>query len=282
MLHAKQASKRKRRSKAVPVLGAAGLLSLAGGVSTQAAGPAADIPARHVQPSHEITLSEVEVSDVSLATFYVFDKEMRSPPAFSSLEAAAADAVMAVAAAEAEAAEAEDAAAGDAEAEAAAALEAASGAAAAAAAVAEAVACPGAPAPCARLHSRPVADELNQKSRPAANSRAAPSWQHPTSSQIASRETGAQSCLSLDFRRFQVTPWILSNDELCRRPGRPGQTGTHCPILVDFQVEQKLVGVILFSKAPSHCRPSWGGGPNSPSKTNSPFFLVTLNSFSCG
>ena len=165
-------------------------------------------------------------------------RRLRSPPAFSSLEAAAADAVMAVAAAEAEAAEAEDAAAGDAEAEAAAALEAASGAAAAAAAVAEAVACPGAPAPCARLHSRPVADGLNQKSLPAANSRAAPSWRHPTSSQIASQETGAQSCLSLDFRRFRATPRILSNDELCRRPGRPGQTGTHCPTLVDFQVEQ--------------------------------------------
>ena len=75
MLHAKQASKRKRRSKAVPVLGAVGLLSLAGGASTQAAGPAADIPTRHIEPSHELTLSEEEVSDVSLATFYVFDKE---------------------------------------------------------------------------------------------------------------------------------------------------------------------------------------------------------------
>ena len=80
MLHAKQASKRKRRSKAVPVLGAAGLLSLAGGVSTQAAGPAADIPARHIEPSHELTLSEEEVSDVSLATFYVFDKETAVSP----------------------------------------------------------------------------------------------------------------------------------------------------------------------------------------------------------
>src|SRR5580658_9440285 len=81
MLHAKQASKRKRRSKAVPVLGAAGLLSLAGGgVSTLAAGPAADIPARHIEPSHELTLSEEEVSDVSLATFYVFDKENAASP----------------------------------------------------------------------------------------------------------------------------------------------------------------------------------------------------------
>jgi hypothetical protein len=75
MLHAKQASKRKRRSKAVPALGAAGLLSLAGGASAQTIGAAADIPTRHVEPSHELTLSEEEVSDVSLATFYVFDKE---------------------------------------------------------------------------------------------------------------------------------------------------------------------------------------------------------------
>jgi hypothetical protein len=80
MLHAKQASKRKRRSKAVPVLGAAGLLTLVGGASTQAAGPAADIPARHIDPSHELTLSEEEVSDVSLATFYVFDKETAVSP----------------------------------------------------------------------------------------------------------------------------------------------------------------------------------------------------------
>jgi hypothetical protein len=80
MLHAKQASKRKRRSKAVPVLGAAGLLTLVGGASTQAAGPAADIPARHIDSSHELTLSEEEVSDVSLATFYVFDKETAVSP----------------------------------------------------------------------------------------------------------------------------------------------------------------------------------------------------------
>ena len=52
------------------------------GFRTQAA-PAADIPARHVEPSHEFTLSEEEVSDVSLATFYVFDKERAAPPAFT-------------------------------------------------------------------------------------------------------------------------------------------------------------------------------------------------------
>ena len=83
MTQAKQASKRKRRSKTVPVLGAAGLLWLAGGGAATQAAPAADIPARHVEPSDEFTLSEEEVSDVSLATFYVFDKERAAPPAFT-------------------------------------------------------------------------------------------------------------------------------------------------------------------------------------------------------
>ena len=75
MLHANQAAKRKRRSKAVPVLGAAGLLSLASGASAQSVGAAVDMPTWSTDASHEITLSEEEVSDVSLATFYVFDKE---------------------------------------------------------------------------------------------------------------------------------------------------------------------------------------------------------------
>ena len=76
MSHAKQASKRKRRSKALPVLGAAGLsLSLASGASAVTSGPAADMPTRNTGASHEITLGEEEISDVSLATFYVFDKE---------------------------------------------------------------------------------------------------------------------------------------------------------------------------------------------------------------
>ena len=76
MLHAKQASKRKRRSKAVPVLGAAGLsLSLAGGAAAATGTPAADMLTRNTGVSHEITLGEEEISNVSLATFYVFDKE---------------------------------------------------------------------------------------------------------------------------------------------------------------------------------------------------------------
>jgi hypothetical protein len=76
MSHAKQVSKRKRRACAVPLLGAAGLsLSLASGASAATEGPAADIPTHNTGVSHDITLGEEEISDVSLATFYVFDKE---------------------------------------------------------------------------------------------------------------------------------------------------------------------------------------------------------------
>ena len=80
---AKHASKRKRWSKAVPVLGAAGLLSLASGALARAAGAAADVTTTSSATHHACTLSEEEVSDVSLATFYVFDKERAGPPAFT-------------------------------------------------------------------------------------------------------------------------------------------------------------------------------------------------------
>ena len=73
MSRAKQGAERKRGGKAVPILGAAGLsLTLASGASAATEAPAADVNAG---VSHEITLSEEEISDVSLATFYVFDKE---------------------------------------------------------------------------------------------------------------------------------------------------------------------------------------------------------------
>jgi hypothetical protein len=76
MSQAKQASKRKRTTKAVPVAGLAGLsLSLVGGATTAIGGPAANMPMQATVPSHEIALGEEEISDVSLATFYVFDKE---------------------------------------------------------------------------------------------------------------------------------------------------------------------------------------------------------------
>jgi hypothetical protein len=76
MPEAKQTSKRKRVTKAVPALGAAGLtFSLVGGASAAVA-PVNDVPQTpNYSPSHEITLGEEEIADVSLATFYVFDRE---------------------------------------------------------------------------------------------------------------------------------------------------------------------------------------------------------------
>ena len=74
MRNLKHTPKRTRGAKAIPVLGAAGLLSLAGGASAATA-PVADLPTQKTAPNHEIILGEEELSDVSLSTFYVFDKE---------------------------------------------------------------------------------------------------------------------------------------------------------------------------------------------------------------
>ena len=79
MSHAKQAStKRKRSMKAVPALGAAGLsLALASGVPAAASGPAAEmLIGKNTTVSQEITLFEEEISDISLATFYVSTMKM--------------------------------------------------------------------------------------------------------------------------------------------------------------------------------------------------------------
>jgi len=65
----------KRLKEAAPVLGAIGALSLAGGASAATTGAVADLPSQNISPTHEIALGEEEISDVSLATFYVFDKE---------------------------------------------------------------------------------------------------------------------------------------------------------------------------------------------------------------
>ena len=75
MARVKRAS---QRSKAIPILGAAGLsLTLTSGVSV-AAGSTPDAPARNAAVSQEMTLGEEEISDVSLATFNVFDKESQA------------------------------------------------------------------------------------------------------------------------------------------------------------------------------------------------------------
>jgi hypothetical protein len=78
MSRVKQASKRKRLTKAagVPALGAAGLgLSLVGSASASALATA-DVPqSLNTTPNQRFVLSEEEIADVSLATFYLFDKE---------------------------------------------------------------------------------------------------------------------------------------------------------------------------------------------------------------
>src|SRR6476646_10327515 len=76
MPQAKQPSKRKRRSKALPVLGAAGLsLSLVCTASAVPGGPAVNLPTSGNGDGNQVFLGEEEISDVSLATFYVFDRE---------------------------------------------------------------------------------------------------------------------------------------------------------------------------------------------------------------
>ncbi len=72
MPQVKQASKRKRGTKAaVSALGAAGLTFSLLGSATASAVPQTTAFA----PNEAITLGEEEITDISLATFYVFDKE---------------------------------------------------------------------------------------------------------------------------------------------------------------------------------------------------------------
>src|SRR6201988_3213343 len=78
----------KRRSKAFPALGFAGVtLSMASG----ACALTSEALANTSPPSqkHEIFLGEEEISDVTLATFYVFDKENAGPPPLLKLRLAA-------------------------------------------------------------------------------------------------------------------------------------------------------------------------------------------------
>jgi len=80
MAQDKASSTRKRRSKAVPVLGAAGLsLTLASAASAAIDRPAAEMSARPALVTQEITLAEEEISGASLATFHVFDRENAKP-----------------------------------------------------------------------------------------------------------------------------------------------------------------------------------------------------------
>jgi hypothetical protein len=70
------AAQQKHRTKAAPLLGAVGLsLALASGASTAISGANQDMdPAFSAVVTHQ-EMDEEEISDTSLATFNVFDKE---------------------------------------------------------------------------------------------------------------------------------------------------------------------------------------------------------------
>jgi len=76
MSRVKQALKQRRITKAVPALGAAGLtFSLVGGASAAVAPANNESQTPNYSPNHQLTLGDEEIADISLATFYVFDKE---------------------------------------------------------------------------------------------------------------------------------------------------------------------------------------------------------------
>jgi hypothetical protein len=55
-------------------------MSLVGGASAATVGTATDTASQNTSPSHASFLGEEEISDVSLSTFYVFDKENTATP----------------------------------------------------------------------------------------------------------------------------------------------------------------------------------------------------------
>jgi hypothetical protein len=72
----KRSSKSKRRSKALPALGFAGVsLSMASGACASTTGASANTPPTSQSQSHEIFLGDEEIFDSSLSTFFTFDKE---------------------------------------------------------------------------------------------------------------------------------------------------------------------------------------------------------------
>jgi hypothetical protein len=78
---AKRSSKSKRRSKALPALGFAGVsLSMASGACASTTEASANTAPTSQSQNHETFLADEEISDVSLGTFYVFDKENTGPP----------------------------------------------------------------------------------------------------------------------------------------------------------------------------------------------------------
>ena len=76
MPRVKQASKHARTTKAAAATAAGLGLSLGGSASANTI-PTADFPQSHnIPPDQRFVLGEEEMADVSLATFYLFDKEI--------------------------------------------------------------------------------------------------------------------------------------------------------------------------------------------------------------
>jgi hypothetical protein len=72
----KRSSKSKRRSKALPALGFAGVsLSMAGGACASTSAAMANTPPTSQSQNHEIFVGDEEIFDASLSTFYTLDKE---------------------------------------------------------------------------------------------------------------------------------------------------------------------------------------------------------------
>src|SRR2546421_13024555 len=75
MPRVKQASKKKRVTKAVPAMGAAGLRFLLMGGAAAATLPTAGVKGTPNNNPYQVTLCGEELSDINLATVFVFDKE---------------------------------------------------------------------------------------------------------------------------------------------------------------------------------------------------------------
>jgi len=81
MARVKQASKRKRAAQvAVPALGAAGLTFSLAGSASAAVVPPTEGQVAGIAPGEHVILGDEEMSDVTLATFHVFDKENLGAP----------------------------------------------------------------------------------------------------------------------------------------------------------------------------------------------------------
>jgi hypothetical protein len=80
MARVKQTSKRKRSRTALPVWGAAGVSLAMAGSASAAVEPTPNAPSHRTASPPVINLLEEELSDVSLSTFFIYDRENTAAP----------------------------------------------------------------------------------------------------------------------------------------------------------------------------------------------------------